>query len=356
MRFPKSIRIRGARMHNLKNVDLDIPRDRLVVITGPSGSGKSSLAFDTLYAEGQRQYIESLSVYARQFLHQMERPDVDLIEGLQPTLCIDQRPGTANPRSTVGTVTEIHDYLRLLMARLGEASCPQCGQPIRQQTAEQIQEALAALPEGTKLMILAPLVRGRRGKQEEVLAKIRKAGFIRVRIDGQVYDLENLPEIDARREHVIDAVVDRIIVRSDIASRMGESVQLAIRHGEGLLIACYQEPPDAKSRVAEFPRIRAWRSWSRGCEPEFLGIRLLRRTPIPAAAAGRIACSARGTPVPSATSVWRRSNRARSASTAPTARARVAKDWRAWSSSIRNWSCRIPSCPWPAAPSRRGKT
>lgn len=250
------IRIRGARTHNLKNIDLDIPRDRLVVITGLSGSGKSSLAFDTIYEEGQRQYIESLSVYARQFLHQMERPDVDLIEGLQPTLCIDQRPGTANPRSTVGTVTEIYDYLRLLMARLGEASCPQCGQPIRQQTAEQIQEALAALPEGTRLMILAPMVRGRRGRQEQVFARIRKAGFIRVRIDGQIYDLENLPEIDDRREHVIDAVVDRIVVRSDIASRLGESVRLAIRHAEGLLIACYQEPADAKSRGAEFARIR----------------------------------------------------------------------------------------------------
>jgi len=152
-RVSEVIRIRGARMHNLQNVDLDIPRDQLVVITGPSGSGKSSLAFDTLYAEGQRQYIESLSVYARQFLHQMQRPDVDLIEGLQPTICIDQRPGSANPRSTVATATEIYDYLRLLMARLGEASCPQCGEPIRQQSAEQIEETLGTLPEGTRLWL-----------------------------------------------------------------------------------------------------------------------------------------------------------------------------------------------------------
>ncbi len=237
------IRIRGARMHNLRNVDLDIPRDRLVVITGPSGSGKSSLAFETLYAEGQRQYIESLSVYARQFLHQMQRPDVDLIDGLQPTLCIDQRRGAANPRSTVATATEIYDSLRVLMARLGEASCPQCGDPIRQQSETQIEQALAALPAGTRLMILAPLVRGRRGSQADVLGRIRKAGFVRARIDGALCDLDSLPQIDARREHFIEAVVDRIIVRPDIASRLGESVRLALRHGEGLLIACCQDPP-----------------------------------------------------------------------------------------------------------------
>ncbi len=178
------IRLRGARTHNLQNLDVDIPRNRLVVITGRSGSGKSSLAFDTLYAEGQRQYIESLSVYARQFLHQLERPDIDLIEGLQPTISIDQRAGSHNPRSTVATVTEIYDYLRLLFARLGEPRCHQCGEPIRQQTPEQILEILLHLSEGTRLMILAPLVRGRKGQHKDVFEQIRKAGLLRARVDG----------------------------------------------------------------------------------------------------------------------------------------------------------------------------
>ena len=173
------IRVHGARTHNLQNLDLALPRDRLVVITGPSGSGKSSLAFDTLYAEGQRQYIESLSPYARQFLNQLERPDVDLIEGLQPTISIDQRAGSHNPRSTVATVTEIYDYLRLLYARLGELTCYRCGTAIRQQSPEQILETLLALPSGTRMMILAPIVRGRKGQHREAIEGIRKAGFVR---------------------------------------------------------------------------------------------------------------------------------------------------------------------------------
>lgn len=234
-----SICVRGARVHNLKNVDIDLPRDQLIVITGPSGSGKSSLALDTLYAEGQRQYVESLSVYARQFLDQMERPDVDLIVGLQPTICIDQRTGSQNPRSTVATITEIYDYLRLLMARLGQPHCWQCDRPITQQTAEQIQDRLLALPEETKLMIMAPMVQGRKGAHKDVLDRIRREGLLRVRVDDEVYQLDEVPELNPRKNHTIEAIVDRIIIREGLRGRMSDSVAMALKLGDGRLLSCH---------------------------------------------------------------------------------------------------------------------
>ncbi len=243
-----AIRIRGARTHNLQSVDLDIPHHALVVMTGLSGSGKSSLAFDTLLAEGQRQYVESLSSYARQFFDQLERPDVDSIEGLQPTIAINQQAASNNPRSTVATVTEIYDFLRVLMARVGNVACPDCGTAISQQTPSEIHESIAAFPEQTKVMILAPMVRGRKGKHTEVLDRIRREGFVRVRIDGQTYELEQLPELKSGKHHDIDAVVDRVIIREGLENRLAESVRLALKHGEGALRISYLTP-EAKALV-----------------------------------------------------------------------------------------------------------
>lgn len=246
--FKNVIRVRGARVHNLQSVNLDLPRDQLTVITGVSGSGKSSLAFDTLYAEGQRQYMDSLSAYARQFLDQLPRPDVDWVDGLEPTLCIDQKPGATNPRSTVATVTEIYDYLRLLYARLGTPHCYKCGQPILQRSVEQIVESLGDLAEGTKVMILSPMVRGRRGAHLEVFAEIRKAGLVRARVDGTLLPLEEVPPLDARKNHTIEAIVDRLIVRAGVTDRMSDSIRLAIRYGKGLVSLALQMPGEHEWR------------------------------------------------------------------------------------------------------------
>jgi len=207
-----AIVVKGAREHNLKNIDVVIPRDRLVVITGVSGSGKSSLAFDTIYAEGQRRYVESLSAYARQFLGRMEKPDVDYIEGLSPAISIDQKGPGRNPRSTVGTVTEVYDYLRLLFARVGHPHCPKCGREIAMQTVQQIVDAVQGLPENSRIMILAPLVRDRKGEYQAVFDDLRKAGYVRVRVDGQVHDLSGDIQLDKNRKHSIEAVVDRLVV------------------------------------------------------------------------------------------------------------------------------------------------
>ncbi|MGI6652551.1 MAG: excinuclease ABC subunit UvrA [Christensenellales bacterium] len=229
------ITIRGAREHNLKNINLTLPRNKLIVFTGLSGSGKSSLAFDTIYAEGQRRFIESMSAYARQFLGQMDKPDVDLIEGLSPTISIDQRTTSHNPRSTVGTVTEIHDYLRLLYARVGTPHCPDCGKEISQQTVDQMVDAILLLPEGTRIQLLAPVVRGRKGEHARILEDARKGGFVRVRIDGRVYDLDDLPKLDKNRKHNIELVVDRLIVRPGLEHRLSDSLETALRQSGGLV-------------------------------------------------------------------------------------------------------------------------
>ncbi|MDO3386179.1 excinuclease ABC subunit UvrA [Gilvimarinus sp. SDUM040013] len=236
-----TIFVRGARTHNLKNIDLDIPRDKLVVITGLSGSGKSSLAFDTLYAEGQRRYVESLSTYARQFLSMMEKPDVDHVEGLSPAISIEQKSTSHNPRSTVGTITEIYDYLRLLFARVGEPRCPTHKQPLAAQTISEMVDTVLALPEGTKLMLMAPVVRDRKGEHLHTLESLQRDGFIRARIDGLLVDLDDAPELDKKKKHSIDVVVDRFKVRDDLQIRLAESFETALNLSEGLVSISYMD-------------------------------------------------------------------------------------------------------------------
>ncbi|MDK2856572.1 MAG: excinuclease subunit [Bacillota bacterium] len=230
------IRVRGARQHNLKNINVDIPRNKLVVITGLSGSGKSSLAFDTIYAEGQRRYVESLSAYARQFLGQMDKPDVDSIEGLSPAISIDQKAASHNPRSTVGTVTEIYDYLRLLFARIGRPYCPRCGEAIARQTVDQMVDQILALPEGTRFMVLAPLVRGRKGEYQKLIEETKKNGFVRMRIDGEVRDLNEEIKLEKNKKHTLEVVVDRLSVRPGLRKRLADSLELAVGLAGGLVI------------------------------------------------------------------------------------------------------------------------
>src|SRR5256885_3810125 len=229
----ESLVVRGAREHNLKNITVEIPRHALTVITGLSGSGKSSLAFDTIYAEGQRRYVESLSAYARQFLGLMEKPDVDAIEGLSPAISIEQKTAGHNPRSTVGTITEVYDYLRLLWARVGTPHCPKDGSPIARQSASQITDLILAWPEGTKLEVLAPLVRGRKGEFRDVFDAAKKQGFVRVRVDGETYDLGGVPKLNRRQNHDVAVVVDRLVVRKADRSRLADSIETALKAADG---------------------------------------------------------------------------------------------------------------------------
>ncbi|MCB1035036.1 MAG: excinuclease ABC subunit UvrA, partial [Acidobacteria bacterium] len=241
----EEIRVRGAREHNLRNIDVAIPRNQLVVITGVSGSGKSSLAFDTLFAEGQRRYVESLSSYARQFLQQMEKPDVDAIEGLSPAISIEQKSVSKNPRSTVGTITEIHDYLRLLFASIGVPHCPECGQRIRPQTVQQMVDRVMELPERTRLVLYAPFVRGKKGEYKKQLEQMAREGFVRARVDGEMIELAaGPPDLDKKKKHNIDIVVDRLVVKPGLEKRLADSLETALKVGGGLVVLAPEGLPE----------------------------------------------------------------------------------------------------------------
>ena len=250
--MPNQITIRGVRVHNLKNIDVEIPRDKLVILTGMSGSGKSSLAFDTIYAEGHRRFVESLSSYARMFLGQLDKPDIDSIEGLSPAISIDQKTTSKNPRSTVGTVTEIYDYLRLLYARIGVPHCPVCGKEIRQQTTDQIIDRIMTLPEGERFMVLAPVVRAQKGMHEKVLADAKRSGYVRVRVDGNMYDLSEEIKLDKNKKHSIEIVVDRLVMREGIESRLSDSVENALNAAEGHLIIVTVPRDGGEAKELEF--------------------------------------------------------------------------------------------------------
>ena len=283
----ENIVIHGARAHNLKNIDVTIPRDKLVVMTGLSGSGKSSLAFDTLYAEGQRRYVESLSAYARQFLGNMDKPDVDSIDGLSPAISIDQKTTSKNPRSTVGTVTEIHDYLRLLYARIGTPYCINGHGKITAQSVEEIVESVLALPEKQRLQILAPIVRAKKGQHKKIFEKIQKDGYVRVRVDSEVYDVSEVPELEKNKKHDIDIVIDRIVLKDGIRGRLFDSVEAALRQGDGyvkidtmdgneLLFSEYYACPICGFSVPELePRLFSFNAPQGACSDcDGLGMRL----------------------------------------------------------------------------------
>jgi len=283
-----NIIIKGAKEHNLKNINLMIPRDKLVVITGLSGSGKSSLAFDTLYAEGQRRYVESLSSYARQFLGLMEKPDVESIAGLSPAISIDQKTTSKNPRSTVGTVTEIYDYIRLLYARIGVPHCPNCGKKIEKQTIDQIVDSVLALEEGTKIQVLAPIIRGKKGEHLKLLEKFSKEGFVRVRVDRQVFEITDDIDIDRKKKHNIDLIVDRLVIKEDIRSRLTESVETALKNANNLVLIDVQGKdemlfsqnyacPDCNISIGELsPRMFSFNNPFGAC-PECTGIGYLMK-------------------------------------------------------------------------------
>ena len=242
----QNIKVRGAREHNLKNINIDIPRDKLVVITGVSGSGKSSLAFDTIYAEGQRRYVESLSAYARQFMDIQKKPDVDSIEGLSPAISIEQKTTSRNPRSTVGTITEIYDYMRLLWARIGVPYSPETGLPIESQTVSNMVDKILELPQGTKLYLLAPIIRAKKGIHKSELDNLQKKGFLRVRVDGEFWEVDAVPDLNKNRSHTIEVVVDRVVVRPEIKERLANSIETALQLANGIMIA---ENADTKEQI-----------------------------------------------------------------------------------------------------------